>query len=274
MRARGVRPSDVGQVGVHEQQRRCAVGDLRRGAGRVGAAVEHRLELGELLQRGLADALVGVDDLGVAGGLALLVEDGSLDGEDLAVEPTLVARRAWPSPATTGRTRRPRLGRIRGRGRCGRRPRTGSAGRCTSPSGRGRAGAGRDVGAEREAGHRLDAAGDAGLDLAGGDHGVDEMGGLLGRGALGVDHGGRGGVGKAGMHPGAAHHVVRLLAGLGHAATDDLVDRSASMPAREITSDWVMPSSTAGWRPASTPFLLPMGVRTASTITGVPMEQN
>ena len=52
-----------------------------------------------------------------------------------------------------------------------------------------------------------------------------EMGGLLGRGALGVDHGRRGVVGQPGMHPGAADHVVGLLAGLGDAAADDLVDQ-------------------------------------------------
>ena len=39
------------------------------------------------------------------------------------------------------------------------------------------------------------------------------------------------------------------------------------MPARLTNSTWVAPSSSAGWKPDSHPLRLPMGVRTASTIT-------
>ena len=45
---------------------------------------------GQPLQRGVAQALVGVDDAGLAGRLALLVEDRRLDRRDLALEAALV----------------------------------------------------------------------------------------------------------------------------------------------------------------------------------------
>ena len=50
--------------------------------------------------------------------------------------------------------------------------------------------------------------------------------------------------------------------------------RSESSPERARTSPIAWPISTAGCTPASQPFLLPRGVRTASMITGVPMGQN
>jgi hypothetical protein len=79
------------------------------------------------------------------------------------------------------------------------------------------------VGAQRDARHRLDAAGDAGRDGAGGDQVVDQVRGLLARAALRVD-GGRTGVPRqAGVQPGTADHVVGLLARLGHASADHLL---------------------------------------------------
>ena len=75
------------------------------------------------------------------------------------------------------------------------------------------------------------------------------------------------------LQPGPPDHVVGLLAGLGDAAADDLVDLAESRPER--SSSWVRacPSRLAGWTPASQPRRLPRGVRTASMMTGVPMER-
>ena len=41
-----------------------------------------------------------------------------------------------------------------------------------------------------------------------------------------------------------------------------------SIPALFTTSTWAVASNSAAWNPDSHPFRLPMGVRTASTITG------
>src|SRR5262252_2557463 len=81
-----------------------------------------------------------------------------------------------------------------------------------------------DVGAQRDAAHGLDAAGDADVDGARRDQARDQVVGLLRGAALKVD--GRGGdrVGQAGGEPGIARHVGGLFSGLGHAATDDLLD--------------------------------------------------
>ncbi len=92
------------------------------------------------------------------------------------------------------------------------------------------AGPGRHVGAQRDAGHRLDAAGDADLDGPGRDHVVDQVRRHLARAALGVDHGAAGVLGKSGVQPGAAHHAVGLLTGLGDAAADDLLDEVGVEP--------------------------------------------
>ena len=54
---------------------------------------------------------------------------------------------------------------------------------------------------------------------------MDQVGRLLARAALGVDDGAAGVLGEPGVQPGAAHHAVGLLAGLGHHAADDLLDQ-------------------------------------------------
>ena len=41
-----------------------------------------------------------------------------------------------------------------------------------------------------------------------------------------------------------------------------------SMPAFLTSSTWALPSSSAAWKPESHPLRFPIGVRTASTITG------
>ena len=58
----------------------------------MDAALDHGLELRERLQRGLADALILVDALRAAGGLAVVAEHGRVDRQDLALEAALVAR--------------------------------------------------------------------------------------------------------------------------------------------------------------------------------------
>ncbi len=80
------------------------------------------------------------------------------------------------------------------------------------------------VGAEADVAHHLDAARDADVDAAGPDQRVHEVVGLLARAALRVD--GRAGdaVLLAAGEPGVARDVVRLLARLGDAAADDLLD--------------------------------------------------
>ena len=67
-----------------------AVADLRgraRGVDAVGAS--HRLEPGEALERGLAEAAVAGDVMGGARGLALVVDVGGVDLDDLGAEATL-----------------------------------------------------------------------------------------------------------------------------------------------------------------------------------------
>ena len=67
-------------VRVHQQHGGGAVGDLRRRARGVQAAVEHRLQPGQRLQAGLAQALVAVDGAGLAGRLPVASSTGALTG--------------------------------------------------------------------------------------------------------------------------------------------------------------------------------------------------
>src|SRR5690606_4732096 len=67
-----------------------------------------------------------------------------------------------------------------------------------------------------------DAAGDDDVVDAGGDQGGAVVDGLLGRAALAVDGCGRGLHRQAGLEPGVAADVERLLAELLHAAGDDV----------------------------------------------------
>ncbi len=92
------------------------------------------------------------------------------------------------------------------------------------------AGARRDVGTQRDAAHRLDAAGDPDVDGARPDHVVHQVRGLLAGTALGVDRGRAGGLGESGVQPRAAHHVVGLLTGLRDAAADDLFHQAGVHP--------------------------------------------
>ena len=80
------------------------------------------------------------------------------------------------------------------------------------------------VGAEADAAHRLDAAGDADVDGARRDEAGDQVVGLLPAAALAVDRRGADLLGQPGDQPGDPGDVVGLLAGLGDAAADDLLD--------------------------------------------------
>ena len=127
------------------------------------------------------------------------------------------------------------------------------------------------VGAEADPAHRLDTAGDADVDGAGRDQPGDQVVGLLGAAALAVDGGGADLLGQAGRQPGHAGDVVGLLAELRDAAADDLFDLAGSMPAFSTTALWTAPSSSVACRPDSQPLRLPIGLRVASTMTGLPM---
>ncbi len=93
-----------------------------------------------------------------------------------------------------------------------------------------RAGLVAHIGAERDLAHGLDAARDPGIDGAGGDETGDEVVGLLSRTALAVDGRGAHLPGEAGVQPRGARDVVRLRAGLGDAAADDLFDEGRIDP--------------------------------------------
>ena len=80
--------------------------------------------------------------------------------------------------------------------------------------------------------------------------------------------------GKPAVQPGPPGHVVGLLAGLGDAAADDLLDQLRGRRRRgRSTAFWTAPSSSAACTPGRASRLrLPSGVRTASTMTGLPMR--
>src|SRR5262249_41244064 len=80
------------------------------------------------------------------------------------------------------------------------------------------------VGPEPDVAHHLETARDAAVDAARLDQRAHEMVGLLARPALRVDRRAARVPGLAGPEPGVAGDVVRLLAGLGDAAADQLLD--------------------------------------------------
>ena len=97
MRARGRSPSSLARPARREQHGRGAVGDLRRRARGVHAVfARDRLQRRQLLERRLAQAFVVVDAVRGAGGLALVVEIGRVDRDDLALEPALAPRARGP----------------------------------------------------------------------------------------------------------------------------------------------------------------------------------
>ena len=217
----------LGPLGRHHQHGGGTVGDLRRRAGGVHAVLAgDGLQGGQLLEGGLAQALVPADRLG-AGELALLVDVGRLDRDDLAAEAVLGPRRG----GVLLRAEAEAVGVLAGDA-----PLVGDAlgalelrGHLVLREVRLRD---RDAEAEvlaaaradRHPAHHLDAAGEGGVDGAAAHEGGGQVGGLLRGAALGVD----GGVGHREREPGAeprgATDVEGLLADLAHAAGDDLAD--------------------------------------------------
>jgi hypothetical protein len=185
------------------------------------------LEVGEHLERGLAQAFVARHVVGGAGGLALVVEIGCVDLDDLGGEAIL-------GPGLGGQL----LGaqaELVGVGP-GDAPLVGDALGTLELAGElvlvevalgdgvAEAHAPGAVGADRHLAHVLDTAGDGDVDHAGGHQAGGQVGGLLRRAALRVDRGGRHGEGQAGGEPRGAGHVERLHADLADAPTDDLAD--------------------------------------------------
>ena len=83
---------------------------------------------------------------------------------------------------------------------------------------------GTGVGAQPDAAHRLDAAGDPDVDGARRDQARDQVVGLLSATALAVDGGGADLLGQAQSQPRCSGDVVGLLRELRHAAADELLD--------------------------------------------------
>ena len=199
-------------LGRHHEHGRGAVGDLRGRARGVDAVVAgHGLERRQLLERRLAQALVAVDDVGLARGLALVVEHRRRDRDDLALEPALA-----PGPA------RPLLG-LQAEGVALVATDAPLVGDALGPLELRGGLVLREIGlGEGPAG--TDAAGDDDVGRAGGDECRPEVGGLLRRAALAVDGGGGDRERQPGREPRRACDVERLLADLGDAAAHDLVD--------------------------------------------------
>jgi len=80
------------------------------------------------------------------------------------------------------------------------------------------------VRAEADVAHHLDAARDTRVDRAGADERGDDVVGLLARAALRIHRRAAGAPALVAVEPGDARDVVRLLASLGHAAADHLLD--------------------------------------------------
>jgi hypothetical protein len=124
-------------------------------------------------------------------------------------------------------------------------------------------------GEHRGAAHDLDPARDGDVVGAGDDALGGEVGRLLARAALPVDRGGRDRLGEPGGEHRVAGDVEGLLAGLRHAAADDVVDLARVDPGPLDQRRRVSASRSTGCQPDSAPpgLPLPTGVRTASTIT-------
>ncbi len=160
---------------------------------------------------------------GLAGGLAVLVENRGVDRRDLALEPALVPRD--PGLLLGGQAERVEVARGSGRGgrRSGRRPRTGWACRCPSRPAAGRpacagrwrrAGSGTSTRRRRRCRRRWCRRRPCRHQVA--DCWPEpHWASMVVAGVLG----------EPGVQPGRADHVVGLLAGLGDAAADDLVDQ-------------------------------------------------
>ncbi len=201
----GGEPELGGLLGRHHQHGGRAVGDLRRRAGGVHAVLAgDRLELGELLEAGLAQALVPGDGVGGAGQVAVLVGVGRVDRHDLGAEaalgprpggqllgaePELVGVLAGDAPLVGDALGPLELGGHLVAAEVGLRDRDAESELLVAAR------------ADGHPAHDLDAAGHGHVDRAAGDQGAGQVGGLLARPALGVDGGGGDRLGQAGGQP-------------------------------------------------------------------------
>ena len=236
-------------------------------------SVEHRLEPGQALQawsRAGPGRASTMRDL--AGRLAVGVEDRRLDRHDLAVEAALRPGRCGLRLGAQRRTAS-RSARVRPRRWAIRSAATNWLGMSMAQrAGRGWPASGAAALApERDPAHRLDAAGDADVDGAGRDQPGDQVRGLLGRAALGVE-------GQAARLRTAARRAARRSGSCCWTARRP-GSRSRRRPARprpgrgrrgRAARRWAGPAARPRAGRTSTPPRLPIGVRTASTITAVP----
>ena len=186
-----------------------------------------RLQRGQLLERGLAEALVASHGVERVGEAAVLVPVGRFDGDVLAGEAVLGPRlrcqllAAEAECVGIGAGDAPLVGDALGALELGRHLvllevalRDGDTeAECLAPP---------DT--DGDAAHQFHATGEGDIDDAAADQRGGEVGGLLATAALGVDGGGRGGDGQPGAEPCGAGDVERLLADLADAAADDLID--------------------------------------------------
>ena len=225
----GLQAHSLRLVLVHPQHRCGTVGDLRRRAGGVQAAFHDRLETSQALGCGVPQTLVPAHHVALRGGLLVLVNDRSLDRRDLAVEPVLVPGplglllRDQSEVVQVGAGDAAALGDSLGSGEL--------VGHVEIPGFRPddravRAG----VGTQADPAHRLDPAGDADVDGARGNQSRYQVVGLLSATALAVDGRRAHLFGHSRRQPGDPGDVVGLLAELGHAAADDLLDVAAVDP--------------------------------------------
>ncbi len=193
----------------------------------------HRLEGGQRLGRGGAQALVATELHRVPGGIAVTVDRRGVDRGDLGVEAPLGPGLGPPllgtQPEGVGGVAGDAplvgdaLGALELRGHLVA-AEVGLRDRHAEPELLG------GVGSDRDASHRLHTGRHGHVHRAGGHQTGGQVGGLLARPALGVDRGGGGGQGQAGRQPGGAADVEGLLANLRHTPRHQLSDRGRVDP--------------------------------------------
>ena len=225
----GSRPSASARSAVMRQERAGAVADLRRGAGGVerGVAVEHRLEVGERLERGVAEAFVTRDRAGAVRSRRsrrASARRSARSGCRSGLRPTrrrgavlrLLAERVELVAGDAELLGDP-LGALELRGVLVVLP-VLLVDRLADER------VLRDARAHRHRAHHLDAARHGDVDHAGRDQGGRDVRRLLRRAALGVDGRRRRFEREAGLQPRGAGDVGGLHADLPDATADDLAD--------------------------------------------------
>ena len=224
------------------------------------------------VQAGLPQALVAVDDRGSRrSGWPSAPSTGALTGTTSRSNRPCAQARCAVALRAQAELRRPRPGTARAAARSARPPRTGSAGRCP----RSRAAAcPRPVPTLAPSGTRLIASTPQAMPTSMAPAAISPA--MRCAACCAEPHWASrvrqpGLVGQPGVQPGGPGDVAGLLARLGDAAAGDLLDaRRARCPPAPAARSARRRGSRPACRPASTPPRLPIGVRTASTITAVP----